>query len=226
MSSFKLISPLTHPYINFALISIISFIVFFGSKISVLLLIPIIVYFVIKYRLPVKKFVLLSLSVFVIFFIVNYLVRRDWLIAFNLTQTQALRWCILLFIGLYFDRFISTTSVVYVFYKIHMFNLSIPLLVATRMIPKLKYDIDIGSKAATIRGLKSNTFKQIFIRFNSIVFMILSSTIIFLLEFGTILKIRGIDLSQKKVLNRFKIQLIDYLLILYCSLIILLDKLL
>jgi hypothetical protein len=56
--------------------------------------------------------------------------------------------------------------------------------------------------------------------------MILSSTIIFLLEFGTILKIRGIDLSQKKVLNRFKIQLIDYLLILYCSLIILLDKLL
>jgi hypothetical protein len=150
-------------------------------------------------------------------------VTGDLLKSLDLTQNQALRWCILLFIGLFFDRFISTTSLVYIFYKIKIFNLSIPLLVATRLIPKLKYDIGVGNKAATIRGLGTKSFRQTTLRINSIIFMVISSTIIFLLEFGTLLKIRGIDFPYRRVLNRFKLKGIDFILILYCLSIVIID---
>lgn len=222
---FKLESPLMHPYISVALICIITFIVFFGGEVAVIHLVPLIVYYIFKYKLPMRRFIFLSFIVFIIFFVVNYLLIKDWDFVLYLTLMQALRWCILLFIGLFFDRFISTTSIVFIFYKLRMFNLSIPLLVATRLIPKLKYDIDIGNKAATIRGLRSRSPSKTILRIKSIIFMLLSSTIIFLLEFGTILKIRGIDLPQKRILNRFNTQIFDYILLVYCLAITLIDKL-
>lgn len=224
-SSFKIQSPSPHPMVGLIHISLIIFIIFFAKPISSALLIPLIVYFIFKYKVSLEKFLVLSLIVFIIFLFINFLLTKNINLALLTTFHQALRWCILLFMGLFFDRFISTSSVIYLFYKARLFNLSIPFMVAARFIPKFKYDIETGNKAAIIRGLHGRTPRHIFLRLNSIIFMLLSSAVIFLLEFGTLLKIRGVDFPQKKILNRFQIKSIDLIIIFCLAIIILSDNL-
>jgi len=222
---YQIQSPLAHPIVNLFYITIITIIVFFGSKFLGIFVIPVLIYFAVKYRISVLVFLKISISIFFVFLMINYIFSNDFEISFRLTLFQTLRWCILLFIGFYFDKFITSYSVIYLFYKLKLFYLSIPFIVATRLIPKLKYDIGMGAKAIRVRGLNSSSIGQTYTRVISVIFMLLSMTITFLLEFGTLLKIRGIDLPQKKITNRFRRSWMDYVLICILVLVFLFDRL-
>lgn len=220
----KLESPLPNPAINILTIIGVFFLIFFGKGLSIILLLPLIGYFVIVLKLRIGKFVTLSILIFILFFCINFFLNGNLKTSFITTLDQASRWCILLFVGFYFDYLFSVSSVVYLFNKARMFNLSIPFLVASKLIGKLKYDIDVGNKAAIVRGLQGFSLNHIWLRATSILFMLLSTSIIFLLEFGTLLKIRGVEFPQKNILDRFHLKISDYLIITYIFAVIAFDK--
>ncbi|WP_394700648.1 hypothetical protein [Maridesulfovibrio sp.] len=131
--------------------------------------------------------------VVVLFLCIRFVAYSGENIDFQVQFILAYRWYLIFFMGVLAARMMRVNHIFYLFDKVKLFILCVPFVVAFRVLPKIKEDLEISNKAAIVRGMNKRSLYCVWHKFQSIVFVIVMSLISFVDEYSLQLHARGVN---------------------------------